>query len=94
MIQLPVQHYLGVLCVCCRQPIPLPANRKEAAQHDPQSSSLISEDTRMFNLRCNLCEKENFYNMADVIEIEGSPRLRTRSTPLRPRSKAARAANG
>jgi len=48
----------------------------------------------MFNLRCNLCEKENFYNMTDVIEIEGSPRLRTRSTPLRPRAKAARAANG
>jgi len=91
------QRYRGVLCSCCRQPIPLPAivARIEAASAAPQGE----EGVRVFSLRCRACEKEMPYRLSEAVEIQGAPRSRVtrshdRAKLLRQQDRTARAANG
>lgn len=63
---LPKQSYRGVLCMSCRQPIPLPAI----------VISLSGLPHRAFTLRCRACCRERPYRIADVVEFEGTPRSR------------------
>jgi len=99
MIQeLKEQSYRGVLCLCCRQPIPLPAIiiRMELTSAGTQGE----EGNRVFSLRCRACEREMPYRASEVIEIEGAPRLRVshrtrdHAKHLRQQDRMSRAANG
>jgi hypothetical protein len=97
MIQeLKEQRYRGVLCQCCRQPIPLPAiiTRMELSS----ASAQAQEGDRVFSLRCRACEREMPYRASEVIEIEGTPRSRVsrsldRAKLLRQHERMSRAAN-
>ena len=91
------KHYSGVLCSCCRQPIPLPAIvvRMQTGSENPES---ITGD-RVFSLRCRACEREMPYRTSQVLEIEGAPRSRVsratdRARLLKLREGMSRAANG
>ncbi len=91
------QRYRGVLCSCCRQPIPLPAIilRMELASADTHGAG----GYRVFSLRCRVCEREMPYRASEAIEIEGAPRSRVtrsndRATLLRQQERISRAANG
>jgi hypothetical protein len=70
-----------------------------ATELDAEGSETTREiNPGVFNLRCKVCEKENFYGAKDVMEIEGEPRLtrpraRTAGSLLRPSVKLARTAN-
>jgi hypothetical protein len=91
MTQLVKQSYRGVLCVSCKQAIPVPAIvvNMEAESGDGEQS------VRVFNLRCRACEKEQPYRSTDIVDFEGSPRVRTRAklTPAITARQVGRAAH-
>ena len=75
MIQVLKQSYRGVLCTCCRQAIPVPA----IVMNMEADSSDSEQTVRVFNLRCRACEKEQPYRSTDIVEFEGTPRVRVRA---------------
>jgi len=69
--------YRAVLCMSCRQPIPLPAIVLSLVPPRGSEGSPGPEHTeRAFTLRCRACGRERPYRSADVIELEGAPRLK------------------
>ena len=100
MTQADKQSYLGVRCLSCRQPIPVPSILLGSISAAGQESSLLSheEHDRVFSLRCRSCEREKPYRASDVVEFEGEPvprvsharAHRDRSQP-RPISRSANA---
>lgn len=94
-----LEKYHGVQCRSCGETIAVPsriANKEVALEH----REAVSDGGMKFpslNLRCRVCEKENFYKMSDVLEIEGTPspsaaREETSPRRLRPQAKLSRAA--
>jgi hypothetical protein len=78
------QQYRGVLCLRCRQPIPLSpfAAGKECDFKQLQASgrdeSIVRSFTvSSFTLRCRVCEGEGLYTALDVIDCNGTPRIRS-----------------
>jgi cytochrome c5 len=101
MIQEAKQQYRGVLCVHCRQPIPLPAtvSRQASEAAEPESGNAEAMGSRVFTLRCRVCHEEGLYSERKIIECEGAPRTRisrSKSGPqlLKSTEKFTRAANG
>lgn len=89
-----IEHYRGVLCGYCRQPIPLPEIVDRLTSRD---SGYPARGAHVFNLRCRACHKEKPYRRTDIVECEGTPRPRFVKTPtmsLLRQGKLARAANG
>jgi hypothetical protein len=87
-------HYPGVLCLHCRQVIPLPASvaRLKAEPADSQQTSGDPRPT-VFTLRFGGCQKEAPYHLTETIEFDGVParrgdRGRPRPVPWRLRSIA------
>jgi hypothetical protein len=78
MISKAEEHYRGVHCIHCREPIPLSpsAERKEKQFQDHGPSGIDEFDVPSATLRCRACHGEGVYKHSDVIEIEGSPRKR------------------
>ena len=94
------EQYRGVLCMHCREPIPLSASQvhkeKEVSESEPNGMTELR--SRSFNLRCRACHGEATYTPADTINCDGAPRVRNtarRNSLLRPEPKnLSRAANG
>jgi len=94
------QKYSGVRCYSCGEAIPLPTKsvqkinaRAEKADAGPTETPIV------FNLRCKACEKESFYGVKDIVQIEGTPRqsragARANVKLMRPPAGLAHAANG
>jgi hypothetical protein len=100
-VDVPKQSYRGVLCMSCRQPIPLPAilnNLEAVAEKSGQDGTQHEQGERVFSLRCRACGRERPYRSAEIIELEGAPRPRigyVRSLHgMRHRQSLSRAANG
>ena len=68
-----MKSYRGVLCVRCRERIPVSA--KVASLQD-ELKCMITNLTRTIIARCKLCECENIYSIADVQAFDGEPRKR------------------
>jgi hypothetical protein len=90
------EQYRGVLCIHCRQAIPL---RKEKESRESEPNELTELRASSFNLRCRACHGEATYTAADTIDCNGTPRVRStsarRNPLLRPEPKnLSRAANG
>lgn len=77
------QQYRGVLCIHCRQPIPLSASlvRKEKEMKESELSELSELTSRSFTLRCRVCHGEAMYTESDTIDCDGTPRVR--KSPVR-----------
>ena len=89
-----LQHYRGVLCGYCRQPIPVPGIVEKIVNHESESGEKRGST---FNLRCRACEREKPYRVNEIVEIEGSPRarsLRARHALASAQPRLARAASG
>jgi len=69
------ESYRGVLCMSCRQPIPLPAI-VISMEVLPQGDG-TDQTEHVFSLRCRACNREKPYSSRDVGVFEGSPRMRT-----------------
>lgn len=94
------EKYSGVRCYSCGEAIPLSTKtvqkvkaRAEKADAGPTEAPIV------FNLRCKACEKESFYGVKDVVQMEGTPRqsragARANAKLLRPSAGLAHAANG
>jgi hypothetical protein len=88
--QLDKQVYAGVVCRCCRQAIPLPAivlSMAAEIENDPSGGQ--DAPNRVFSLRCRACDKEMPYQVADIVDFEGTPRPRVWSARRKPASGAS-----
>jgi hypothetical protein len=101
MIQEAKQQYRGVLCIHCRQPIPLPAaGSRPTTESEGGTLGKGHEDApRVFTLRCRVCQGEGLYSESKFIDCEGAPRTRVSrsrkaSTLLKDQGTLSRAANG
>jgi hypothetical protein len=101
MVQEAKKQYRGVLCIHCRQPIPLPSNvyRRAASREDESSAMDHDPGPRVFTLRCRVCQEEGLYTESKFIDCEGTPRTRAtqkgKASPLlKDDGKLSRAANG
>ena len=95
------QQYRGVLCIHCRQPIPLPASvvRKEKELRESEPNEMNELTSRSFTLRCRVCHGEAMYMESDIVDCQGMPRTRRsavrHATLLKSEPKhLSRAANG
>jgi hypothetical protein len=89
-----IEHYRGVLCGYCRQPIPLPGIVDRLTTRD---AGYPARGAHVFSLRCRACHKEKPYRRDDIAEFEGVPRARfakSAALGLLHQDKLARAANG
>jgi hypothetical protein len=94
-----MEKYHGVQCRSCGETIAVPSRiaNKEVLPEGSASSDGNEARFPSLNLRCRICEKENFYKMSDVREIEespASPAVHERPAPsrLRPQAKLSKAA--
>jgi len=92
------QSYRGVLCMSCRQPIPVPAIVITLGVVPQGNEAEPPERTELvFTLRCRACGRERPYRLLDIVELEGKPRASYVRMPhgVRHRSGSlSRAANG
>jgi len=81
--ELQERTYRGVLCMSCRQPIPLPAMlaNMDSAFRNNTSSEPLDHPARVFSLRCRACYREKPYAASEIMDFEGDPRPNV----LRPR---------
>jgi hypothetical protein len=94
-----MEKYHGVRCYFCGETIPVPA-RVANKQASLKLDSAVNSDEQNFpslNLRCRVCQKENFYKIADVQEVEDIPdQSKTRKGPslhrLRPQARIQKTA--
>jgi hypothetical protein len=72
------QKYRGVLCRHCCQAIPLsPSAERRGSEFEDQAPGGADQFTaRSFTLRCRACDGEGLYTPVDVIDCDGTPRLR------------------
>jgi hypothetical protein len=94
-----MEKYHGVQCRSCGETIAVPSRiAGKEAPAEPSASNAGNEGTYpSLNLRCRICEKENFYKMSDIKEIEETPisstvRQRPSASRLRPQAKLSKTA--
>ena len=94
-----MEKYHGVQCRSCGETISVPARlaKKRVLPESGDSGAGSEAGFPTLNLRCRICEKENFYKMSDVREIDetaDSSSVRERPSParLRPQAKLSKAA--
>jgi hypothetical protein len=79
------RHYRGVLCLFCRQPIPLStklANLEDANQ-DIGPDSAQERLSRVISVRCGDCQKEAPYRVSEFADFEGTPKQKgSRNRPI------------
>ena len=75
-------NYLGVRCSRCEERIPVP--RRAAALYEELKHGEVSDGqevkSRAFMLRCKACNEEGVYEIKEMQEFEGTPRVRTSKT--------------
>jgi len=67
-----MEKYHGVRCHSCGETIPVPARIADKQALLNQDANTASGETHFptLNLRCRVCQKENFYKISDVQEVE------------------------
>jgi hypothetical protein len=72
------QKYRGVLCRHCRQAIPLSpsAERRQSEFEDHAPGGADDFAVRALTLRCRACNGEGLYTPVEVIDCDGTPRVR------------------
>jgi hypothetical protein len=77
------QHYRGVLCLHCSQPIaisPLLASR-EIELYSNETTVPKARKCQVFNLRCPACGKEKPYKIGEIRGFSGAAREIPRAMP-------------
>jgi cytochrome c5 len=70
------EKYSAVRCYSCGEAIPLPTKTVQKVNARAERAEVVaSEAPIVFNLRCKACEKESFYGVPDIVQMEGTPRL-------------------
>ena len=64
--------YRGVICLHCKESIPVPAivgSRQESGEEASQRNSQV------FNIRCPHCYKEKPYRTREIVNFEGTSEM-------------------
>lgn len=70
------EKYSGVRCYSCGEAIPLSAKTVQKVHaREEKADTAAGESPIVFNLRCKACEKESFYGVQDIVQMEGTPRV-------------------
>jgi hypothetical protein len=76
-VDLPSQHFRGVICRHCNKPVRIPqiVLRRDHEMHgqppaDPNHFQLVS---RVFVLRCRSCERESIYALDQIVDCTFPP---------------------
>jgi hypothetical protein len=87
MIAEAKQQYRGVICIHCGQPIPLSlsAELKQIKFKEHRSSDTGDFSVFSITLRCRACHGEGVYTRSDVINLDGTPRVRSSQAHRNPR---------
>lgn len=95
MVEEAIQSYRAVICLCCRQPIPLPGIVLHIENSLVQSEGEFGyeKNERAFTLRCRSCEREMAYRTSEIVDVEGTPKPRLSRTHSRHAAALTRAAN-
>jgi len=72
--------YRGVLCIHCRQPIPLSDTAARTNRHLRGQEKSTDTVVQTFTLRCRVCHLEGLYMPLDVVDCDGIPKARHRCT--------------
>jgi hypothetical protein len=95
------KHFRGVVCVRCRQPIPVPSvvGRKGTSTANVGQNSPQEMNSRVFTLRCRACQSEHPYTTTQIVDCDDGPGPRRpernfAGDALNYGENAARAANG
>ena len=73
----PRQVYRGVLCIHCRQPIPLTDRAASVDRHFTRHVNSTDDNVvQTFTLRCRVCHLEGLYMALDVVDCDGAPKVR------------------
>jgi hypothetical protein len=77
------QHYRGVLCLHCRQPIPISPliASREAELSGNKAATPQGRKCQVFNIRCAACGKEKPYTTSEIREIPGATSETYRTMP-------------
>jgi hypothetical protein len=69
------KHFRGVVCVRCRQPIPVPSvvGRKGTSTRSIGQNSPQEMNSRVFTLRCRACQSEHPYTTTQIVDCEDAP---------------------
>ena len=94
------QSYRGVVCLHCKNPIPISplVASIEAERPADETTPRRHQKCQVFHLRCAACGKEKPYKIDEIREFEGSPitessRAQPASTYLRRISDRSRTAH-
>lgn len=74
--QTTAQQYLAVPCQNCGEMIPVPSHlvdRRIVLAEDPTDVRHRYVST-LLNLRCRACHREYFYDVQEIVQVEGIPR--------------------
>jgi len=71
------QTYSAVLCLACREPIPVPGIVTQLRDIARAEGREAAANERVFKLRCRRCEREKPYHLNQVIEVAGEPKPRS-----------------
>ena len=88
-----MEKYHGVRCHFCGETITVPARvaNKQASLKLDTAKNPDEQNFPSLNLRCRVCQKENFYKITDVVEVEDIPdqsEVRKGPSPRRLRPQA------
>jgi hypothetical protein len=66
-------HFLGVACLHCGTPIPVPAIVGSIEAAFRAGTELPTRNSAVFNVRCPACHKEKPYRTREIVNFEGVP---------------------
>jgi len=82
------QSYRGVVCLHCKNPIPISPLVASIEAESPQATPGRHQKCQVFHLRCSACGKEKPYKIDEIRQFDGSPV--TELTYSQPRSSYPR----
>jgi len=72
-LEMERQSFLGVVCLHCKAPIPVPAIVQDLQMAPIQEAGVSIGKSAVFNLRCPCCHKEKPYRTREIVNFEGTP---------------------
>ena len=68
-----LKHFLGVACLHCGTPIPVPGIVGSIETAFRAGTQTSARNAAVFNVRCPACHKEKPYRTREIVNFEGVP---------------------
>lgn len=67
--------FLGVACLHCKSPIPVPAVVGHTGDDLQDGAKFPQRNSQVFNVRCPVCQKERPYWTKEIVNFKGVPEM-------------------